>query len=101
MTDATKWSEIRRKEVPDEAVARASGRALRVALALDELRKSRGVTQVDVAKIMEIGQGNVSSLEHRQDVFISTLREYIAALGGELEVAAVFDDERIPIAIGG
>lgn len=99
---STKWSEFRRSKVPDEEAAQVTRAALDVALALDELRKSRGVTQVDVAKAMEIGQGGVSLLERRRDLFLSTLRDYIEALGGELEVAAVFgDDVRIPLAIGG
>jgi hypothetical protein len=45
-------------------------------------------------------QGQVSQIERRDDLYLSTLRDYVEALGGTLEVAAVFDDERTPIAIG-
>lgn len=99
----TKWSEIRRSKIPDEAAEQAvaaSGRALRDALALYELRRQRGVTQVAIAERLNIRQGSVSEMERRPDVYISSLRDYIAALGGELEINAVFDGERIPISIG-
>jgi transcriptional regulator with XRE-family HTH domain len=96
----TRWSDVRRSKVPDEAAAQSSGRALREALALSEIRAARGITQVVMARALETTQGSVSALEHRQDVFLSSLRDYIEALGGELEITAVFDDERIPVAIG-
>lgn len=96
----TKWSEIRRQKVPDEAAAQASAAALRDALALDALRKARGVTQVELAQRLEIRQSSLSAIENRQDVYLSTLREYVEALGGTLELAAVFDGERMPLAIG-
>ncbi len=53
-----------------------------------------------MAERLEKSQGNISELEHRSDVYLSSLREYVEALGGQLEIAAVFDDERHPIAIG-
>ncbi len=96
----TRWSDVRRSKVPDEAAAQESGRALREALALSEIRTARGITQVMMARALETTQGSVSALEHRQDVFLSSLREYIEALGGELELTAVFDDDRIPVVIG-
>jgi hypothetical protein len=56
--------------------------------------------QVQLAHVLGISQGNVSRLEHRQQLYISTLREYVEALGGRLELAAVFGDERVPLAVG-
>lgn len=98
-----KWAEIRATKVaPDhEAVAAARQRALRDALELRELRSEAGLTQVELAERLGRSQGAVSELERRDDVYLSTLREYVEALGGHLEVAAVFDDERKPLAIGG
>lgn len=52
----------------------------------------RGTTQVALAAALGMSQGNVSRIEHQDDVFLSTLREHVAALGGTLEVAAVFPD---------
>lgn len=74
--------------------------AMRDALALAELRQSRHITQVQLAETLGISQGNVSRLEARSDVYLSTLRSYVEALGGHLEIAAVFSDERLPVTIG-
>jgi transcriptional regulator with XRE-family HTH domain len=96
------WSEIRRTKVPldREAEVAAGVRALRDALALRELRAGRGVTQVELASRLGKSQGNVSELERREDVYLSSLREYIEALGGRLEVTAVFDDDRQIVDVG-
>jgi hypothetical protein len=75
-------------------------RAIEDALALAELRQSRQITQVQLAGALGISQGNVSRLEGRSDVYLSTLRSYVEALGGHLEIAAVFDGERVAMAIG-
>ena|SRR5438093_7201687 len=75
-------------------------RAIEDALALAELRQSRHVTQVQLAETLGISQGNVSRLEARNDVYLSTLRSYVEALGGHLEIAAVFGDERVPVELG-
>src|SRR5213592_1027800 len=72
-------------------------RAIEDALALAELRQSRHVTQVQLAETLGISQGNVSRLEARSDVYLSTLRSYVEALGGHLEIAAVFDDQRVAV----
>jgi len=71
--------------------------AMEDAVALAQLRQSRHVTQVQLAEHLGITQGNVSRLEGRGDIYLSTLRSYIQALGGHLEIAAVFDDQRIPV----
>ncbi|MGI8729763.1 MAG: helix-turn-helix domain-containing protein [Solirubrobacteraceae bacterium] len=75
-------------------------RAMSDALVLGELRRSRQITQVTLADTLGISQGNVSRLETRSDVYLSTLRGYVEALGGHLEIAAVFDDERVTVAVG-
>jgi transcriptional regulator with XRE-family HTH domain len=87
-----KWSEIRRSKVPPEMepVMAERRRALRDALELAALRAEQGVTQVELARRLGISQGNVSELEHRENVYLDTLREYIEALGGRLELTAVF-----------
>jgi predicted transcriptional regulator len=75
-------------------------RAIEDALALAELRQSRHVTQVQLAETLGISQGNVSRLEARSDVYLSTLRSYVEALGGHLEIAAVFGDELVRVEVG-
>lgn len=98
---STKWSDIRRAKVPpeEEPALAESVRALRDAIALAQLRQVKGVTQVQLAERMRTTQGSVSAMEHREDVYLSSLRDYVAALGGELELAAVFGGERIPISL--
>lgn len=83
----------------DEQVAERR-RAMEDALALADLRRSRHITQVQLAEELGISQGNVSRLEGRSDVYLSTLRSYVQALGGHLEIAAVFDDESYVVALG-
>lgn len=72
-------------------------REIRRALELEELRTSHKVTQEALAKTLGVSQARISKLERQQDARLSTLRSYIEALGGELEVNAVFDDEKIPL----
>lgn len=62
-------------------------------LRLAELRHRTGRTQADVAETLGISQSDVSKLERRSDLRVSTLRRYVAAIGGELEVAGRFGDE--------
>jgi hypothetical protein len=98
----SKWSDIRRAKVPaDQEAAVASGaRALRDALELADLRRDRGITQVELASRLGKTQGGISELERRDDVYLSSLREYVEALGGRLELTAVFEEERRPISVG-
>lgn len=70
-------------------------RAMYTVLALTELRNARGVTQRDVAGRIHSSQANVSRIEHEEDIYLSTLREYIEALGGHLELRAVFPDGEV------
>ena len=56
---------------------------------LEELRKSRSITQVRMAEYLRTNQGEISRIERRTDIYISTLAEYIRALSGRLEIRAV------------
>ena len=67
-----------------------------IAMSLSELRKALGFTQEDIANILEIGQASVSRTEKRKDQLVSTLREYVEAMGGELKLIVDFPD-RPPI----
>lgn len=95
---AKKFSALRASMSP-EAQARAAARAeaMLVEMQLQELRKARKVTQVEVAQAMRVEQAAVSKLEHRDDMYVSTLREYVRALGGELKLVASFPDADIQI----
>jgi transcriptional regulator with XRE-family HTH domain len=67
---------------------------------LGELRERRGATQRDVATRLGVTQPNVWRVEHEEDVYLSSLRDYVAALGGRIEVRAVFDDETYTLVVG-
>ena len=66
-------------------------------VSLRELRRIAGKTQVDAADEAGLTQGALSQFEKATDHRLSTLRKYVAALGGELEVAAVIGGRRIPL----
>lgn len=72
-------------------------RAIRVALALAKPRTARGATQEQVAAALSVSQENVSRIERQDDLYLSTLGSYVAALGGHLEVNAVFADRRVTL----
>ena len=67
------------------------------AMPLDQLRKAQQMTQLRVAELLGVNQGEVSKIEHRSDICISTLADYIEAIGGRLEIRAVFKDREVRI----
>jgi|GEM_PF-565560 len=68
-------------------------------LRLGDIREAVGKTQVELAAELGLGQGSVSKIERAADMYLSTLRRYIEALGGELEVLARFPEgTAVPIA---
>ena len=68
--------------------------------ALGQLRDTLDITQADLAERLEVTQANISRIERQHDVYLSTLRRYVEALGGHLEVAAVFGEQSLPLTIG-
>ena len=64
---------------------------------LQDIRKSRNVTQVELAQVLNVEQATISKLENREDMYVSTLRAYIRALGGELQLVAKFPDAEIKV----
>src|SRR6266545_3405482 len=85
-----------------ERAARVKTRrqAMEDALALSEIREKRELTQTDIAEVLEMSQANVSRIERQQNLYLSTLAEYVEALGGELKISAVFADEEVEISVG-
>ena len=55
--------------------------------------------QVNLAQVLGVNQSAVSKLEKRTDMYLSTLRSYIEAMGGELEIQAVFPDGSVRIEV--
>ena len=64
---------------------------------LHELRQARELSQVKLAQALNVNQAAVSKMEHRTDMYISTLRDYIRAMGGDLEIVARFPDGEVKI----
>jgi DNA-binding XRE family transcriptional regulator len=79
-----KMSPGARKRVEEKANAEYQ------ALALSELREAQDLTQVQLARKLGIDQGAISKIERRTDMYLSTLRGVIAAMGGKLELTAHF-----------
>ena len=66
-------------------------------MALQELRQARQMSQEHLAELLATKQANISRLERRTDMYISTLRSYIEAMGGRLDIIASFPDGRVNI----
>jgi len=55
------------------------------------------MTQARMAELLEMDQGSISKLEKRTDMYLSTLRSYVEAMGGTLDIRAVFPDGEVKI----
>jgi DNA-binding Xre family transcriptional regulator len=106
MSGHTKWADIRgdlakrpgfekrAKQLRDETLEE---------IRLYDLRRSQAISQIDMAGRLAITQAAISKFENADDVRISTLRDYLEAMGARLELVAVFEDDnerRVPINIG-
>ncbi|CAA9518719.1 MAG: hypothetical protein AVDCRST_MAG73-54 [uncultured Thermomicrobiales bacterium] len=98
----TRWAELsaetRRDPAQRERIA-TYRRAIEDALRLGELRVERGLTQRAVGAAFGASQANICRIEHEEDLYLSTLRGYVGALGGRLEVRAVFDDQSYDLVV--
>ena len=93
---AQKWSDVRRKHAP-EVEERIRRKVAAKGMTLNQLREARQLTQVNLAEALKINQGAVSMMEKRADMYVSTLRNYIEAMGGELKITAEFPEGAIQI----
>jgi len=71
-----------------------------LAVTMRELRAFAGLSQVEVAAAMGVGQAEVSRPEARADTKLSTIERYVRALGGEVEIVARFGDRSLRLHIG-
>ena len=94
MTGHRKWSEARHRgqeNVPSNTSQTDLQKRLSdYANSLGELRRAREMTQQQLAKVMQVSQAQVSRVENQADLYLSTLRSYIEAMGGELQIRVAF-----------
>lgn len=79
------------------AAAEAEALRLETEMTLAEVRRALRLSQDEIARTLSIGQGSVAKIEKRADMYVSTLRRFIEAMGGELEVVARFGDRSVRI----
>ena len=93
-----KFSELEAKMSPESRkwVKQEVAKAI-AEMPLNELRNARGLSQKMLAEALHIQQPAIAKLERRTDMYISTLRSHIEAMGGELEVVARFPDGDVKI----
>lgn len=88
-----------RARMSPAARARAQEKARKdlAEMALDEVREARALTQEHLAKLLGIRQSAVSKMERRADMYVSTLQAMIRAMGGTLQIVAVFPEGKVEI----
>ena len=90
---ARNWKELKGRMRPADRIRMARRTdQLEAMLTLHELVRERALTQEALAERLDQAQGNVSRTLRREDMHLSTLREVIEAMGGELELVARFPD---------
>ncbi|RBQ20038.1 XRE family transcriptional regulator [Spongiactinospora rosea] len=100
MTNFPKWSDVRADIVAasggEEAVAEARRRNQTYidGRRLAERRRSLGLSQTEVADLMGVTKGRISQIEHGDVSTVEAIARYVQALGGRLQVSAVFGDDQ-------
>ncbi|MFE0146142.1 helix-turn-helix domain-containing protein [Nonomuraea sp. NPDC059007] len=108
-TRASKWSDVKAKaaaldprdeteRAAGEAVARERREAYVRGFQLAEIRQAAGVTQAELAHTLGVSQARISKIEHGEVSGIDVVREYIAALGGHLDLVATLGDRTWKVA---
>jgi transcriptional regulator with XRE-family HTH domain len=95
---ATKFEKVRQRMTPERrARIRKRSQELLAELPLQELRQARALSQQELAEVLGLNQATISKLERRTDMYLSSLRRFVEAMGGELEITASFPDGRVRI----
>ena len=95
---AKSFKELERKMSPGaRARSEAKARKLIEELPLSEIRAARELTQEHLARLLRVKQASISKMERRADMYISTLRDFVRAMGGELEITARFPEGEVRI----
>ena len=95
---AKKFSDLRARMTPEsQARAEAMAQAMLAEMPLNELRQARGLSQKMLAEVLNVQQPSIAKMEKRTDMYLSTLRSHIEAMGGELDIIARFPDGTVKI----
>lgn len=95
---AKKFTELR-AGMTQAAREKSNGmaRQMLAEMPLNELRQARGLSQKMLAEVLHVQQPSIAKIEKRTDMYLSTLRSHIEAMGGELDVIARFPDGSVKI----
>ncbi|HEX8831571.1 MAG TPA: XRE family transcriptional regulator [Longimicrobium sp.] len=98
MSGRNRWSDLRDEAQPEtrERATRKTAEMMRE-MPLHELRQARRLSQETLAQVLGTNQAGVSKMERRTDMYVSTLRRYLRAMGGDLEITARFPDGSVRI----
>jgi predicted transcriptional regulator len=99
MASVKTWKSVKADRLAPQAATRVASRARSeiLELTLKELRKDLDVTQTQLAEAADMTQSELSRLESRADHRVSSLRRYVEALGGEIEITAIVGGRRIKL----
>ena len=92
------FSKLTENSIPERRQRiNAMKRELLAEMPLHELRRAKSLTQQDLAKTIRFNQPAIAKLEKRADLYVSSLRSYIEAVGGKLKIVAEFPDGEVAI----
>ncbi|MHB8304366.1 MAG: XRE family transcriptional regulator [Acidobacteriaceae bacterium] len=95
-----KFNELTAKmSAKDRAEIKDRSAKLLADLPLEQLRSARSLTQTNMAHLLGVNQSAISKIEKRTDMYLSTLRSYVEAMGGSLEIQAIFPDGAVRVDI--
>ncbi|WP_022963815.1 XRE family transcriptional regulator [Halopseudomonas pelagia] len=95
---ANKFSNLREKmSLESQARVEVKARVLLAEMPLNELRQARGLSQKVLAEILNVQQPSIAKMERRTDMYLSTLRSHIEAMGGHLDLVARFPEGDVKI----
>ncbi|EDN67573.1 conserved hypothetical protein [Beggiatoa sp. PS] len=77
--------------------AQAKAQQMQAQMPISELQRARSLSQENIAETLLMKQANISKMERRTDIYISTLRSYIEAMGGQLDIIARFPAGEVKI----
>jgi transcriptional regulator with XRE-family HTH domain len=95
---ATNFRKVRESMAPErQERIRKRTEELLAELPLQELRQARALSQQELAEVLGLNQATISKLERRTDMYLSSLRRFVEAMGGELEISANFPEGKVRI----